>query len=62
MQPNQPTTFETAIWQGQWKSDGDNYDLSLANNGANKSGTAMIDGSRLTIKMDGDTLIFDREK
>ena len=62
VQPNQPTTFETAIWQGQWKSDGDNYDLSLANNGANKSGTAMIDGSRLTIKMDGDTLIFDREK
>ena len=48
VQPNQPTTFDTAIWQGQWKSDGDNYDLSLANNGANKSATAMIDGSRLT--------------
>ena len=45
VQPNQPTTFDTATWQGQWKSDGDNYDLSLANNGANKSGTATIDGS-----------------
>ena len=22
-QPNQPTTFDTATWQGQWKSDGE---------------------------------------
>jgi uncharacterized membrane protein required for colicin V production len=59
--PNQPTTFDIATWQGQWKADGNNYDLSLAGSGGGKSATATIDGSTLTIKLDGDTLIFDRE-
>jgi len=61
MQPNQPTTFETATWQGQWKSDGDNYDLSLACGGVNQTATATIDGPRLTLKLQSDTLIFDKE-
>ena len=61
VQPNQPTTFDTSTLPGQWKSDGNNYDLSLANNGATKSATVTIDGSRLTLKMESDTLIFDRE-
>jgi hypothetical protein len=61
VQPNQPTTFDTATWHGQWKSSGDNYDLSLASSSGSKSASAMIDGSSLTIKLDGDTLIFDRE-
>jgi hypothetical protein len=61
MQPNQPTTFDTAIWQGQWKSDGDNYNVTLASSGANKFATVTIDGSRLTLKTESDTLIFDRE-
>jgi hypothetical protein len=62
MQPNQPTTFDTAIWQGQWKSDGDNYNVTLASSGANKFASATIDGSRLTLKTESDTLIFDREE
>jgi uncharacterized membrane protein required for colicin V production len=61
VQPNQPMTFETATWQGQWKSDGASYNLTLASSGANKSATATIDGSRLTLKMESDILIFDRE-
>jgi hypothetical protein len=62
MQPNQPTSFDTAVWQGQWKSDGDNYNVTLASSGANKFATATIDGSRLTLKTESDTLIFDREE
>jgi hypothetical protein len=59
--PNQPTTFDTATWQGRWKSDGGKYDLTLAGTGASKTATAVIDGSRLTVKTAGDTLVFDRE-
>jgi uncharacterized membrane protein required for colicin V production len=62
VQPNQPTTFDIATWQGQWKNDGNNYDVTLAGNGANKPASATIDGSRLTLKTDSDTLIFDREE
>lgn len=61
MQPNQPATFDTAMWQGQWKSDGNNYNVTLAGNGANKFAAATIDGSRLTLKSDSDIFIFDRE-
>jgi uncharacterized membrane protein required for colicin V production len=57
--PGQPPA--AATWQGQWKSDDTNYDLSLASNGENKSMTAQTDGLRLTIKDDKNTLIFDRE-
>jgi hypothetical protein len=60
-QPNQPTTYETATWQGQWKKGGDSYNLSLASGGANKAATAMIDGSQITLTMDGEVMIFDRE-
>ncbi len=48
---------EKATLQGQWKSNGTNYDLSL--NG--KSMTARTDGLRLTIKSGNDSLVFDRE-
>lgn len=57
----QPGPVETATWQGQWKSDDTNYDLSLTSNGQNKSMTASTDGLRLTIKDDKSTLIFDRD-
>jgi hypothetical protein len=60
-QPNQPATFDTATWQGQWKSDGDNYGVTLTSSGTGKSATATIDGSQLTLKTDTDTWIFDRE-
>jgi hypothetical protein len=61
VQPNQRPTLDTATWQGQWKHDGDNYDLSLSSNGEYKSMTAQTDGVRLTLKDGKDTLIFDRE-
>lgn len=57
--PDQPPA--AATWQGQWKNDDTNYDLSLTGNGGNKSMTAQTDGLRLTIKDDKSTLIFDRE-
>jgi hypothetical protein len=58
---SQPGPVETATWQGQWKSDDTNYDLSLTSNGQSKSMTAQTDGLRLTIKDDKSTLIFDRD-
>jgi hypothetical protein len=61
MQPSQPTTFDTATWQGQWKNDGATYDMTLASGGASKPATATIAGSQLTIKTDSDTFIFNRE-
>jgi uncharacterized membrane protein required for colicin V production len=62
IQPNQPPTTEKGTWQGQWKNDGINYDLSLSNNGQNQLMTAHTDGMRLTIKFGKDSvLIFDRE-
>ena len=60
-QPNQPTTFDTATWQGQWKTDRDGYNVTLTSSGANKFAAATIDGPRLTLKTDSETWIFDRE-
>jgi len=61
-QPGQPPTTEKATWQGQWKNDGINYDLSLGNNGQSKLMTAHTDGMRLMIKSGKDSvLVFDRE-
>ena len=57
----QAGTTETANWQGKWASDGDNYTLSLDNNGAHKSAAATVAGSRLTLKTGSETLVFDRE-
>ena len=51
-----------ATWKGTWTANNDaNYDLSLSNNGENKPMTAQINGARLTLKDDKNTLIFDRE-
>jgi hypothetical protein len=36
--------------------------VTLASSGANKFASATIDGSRLTLKTESDTLIFDREE
>jgi hypothetical protein len=35
--------------------------LSLASGGASKAATATIDGSHITLTMDGEVMIFDRE-
>jgi phosphate/sulfate permease len=55
----QPPTTDT--WKGSWTANDTNYDLSLSNNGENKSLTAQTSGRRLTLKDDKNTLIFDRE-
>jgi hypothetical protein len=57
-----PTTFDTADWQGTWKNAGTNYNLSLNSNGQRRSMPAQIDGTRLTIVDDRNTLVFDHEK
>ena len=57
-----PTTIDTATWQGQWKNAGANYNLSLNSGSQNQSMPAQIDGTRLTIIDDKNTLVFDREK
>jgi len=56
---NQPPTRET--WKGSWTENGTNYDLALTSDGENKAMTTQASGSRLTLKDDKTTLIFDRE-
>ena len=60
-QPGQPPTTETAAWQGKWKGDAANYELSLSSGGQKQSMPAQIEGTRLTIKDDKTTLVFDHE-
>jgi hypothetical protein len=55
----QPPTMDT--WKGSWTADDTNFDLSLSDNGENKSMTAQTSNGRLTLKDDKNTLIFDRE-
>jgi hypothetical protein len=55
----QPPVPET--WKGSWSGNGTNYDLSLASNGETKTLTAETIGTRMTLKDDKNTMIFDRE-
>jgi hypothetical protein len=57
-----PTTFDAATWQGQWKNAGANYNLSLNSGSQKRSMPAQINGTRLTVIDDKNTLVFDREK
>ena len=57
-----PTTFDAATWQGQWKNNGANYNLSLNSGSRKQSMPAQIEGTRLTITDDKNTLVFDKEK
>jgi uncharacterized membrane protein required for colicin V production len=57
-----PTTFDAATWQGQWKNVGANYNLSLNSGSQKRSMPAQINGMRLTIVDDKNTLVFDHEK
>jgi hypothetical protein len=56
------TTFDTATWKGQWKNAGINFNLSLKNGNQKQSMPAQIDGTRLIIMDDKNTLVFDLEK
>jgi hypothetical protein len=60
LKPGKPPTTETATWKGSWTADGENYDLLLTANGANKSMSAKISNDRLTLSDEKTTLIFDR--
>jgi hypothetical protein len=60
-QPGQPPATEIATWQGKWKGDGADYELSLSSGGKNQSMPAQIEDTRLTIKDDKTTLVFARE-
>jgi cytochrome c5 len=62
IQPGKPATTETASWQGRWKNNGANYELSLNSSGRKQSMPAQIDGTRLTIKDDKTTLVFDHQE
>ena len=61
IQPGKPPATETTSWQGRWKKDGANYELSLSSSSRKQSMPAQIDGTRLTIKDDKTTLVFDHE-
>jgi len=56
------TAAEKLSFQGQWKNDGTNYELSLKGHGQHKSMTARTDGLRLTLKSATDAWVFDREQ
>jgi len=56
------TVAEKITFQGQWKNDGTNYELSLDDNGRHQSMVAHTDGLRLTIKSSNDSWVFDREQ
>jgi hypothetical protein len=56
-----PPTSENINWKGQWLNDGTNYDLTLVANGENKFMTAIIGGSKLMLKDDKMTLVFDHD-
>jgi Colicin V production protein len=52
---NKPPTPQT--WKGSWTANDTNYNLSLSGNPM----TAQINGTRLTLKDDKNTYVFDRE-
>jgi Colicin V production protein len=58
---NQGSITEKNTWQGQWKNNGTNYDLSLKSNGQSKLMTARTDGQRLTLQSGSDSFVFDRQ-
>ena len=60
--PNQPPDFDFDSWQGRWNNNGNGYDVSLASGGATKSGSATLDGSRLTLSLNSEPLVLDREQ
>jgi uncharacterized membrane protein required for colicin V production len=61
IQPGKPPATETATWQGKWKGDGTDYALSLSSGGKKESMPAQLNDTRLTIKDDKTTLVFDHE-
>jgi len=61
IQPGKPPTTEIVSWQGKWKGDGTDYELSLSSGGKKQSMPARIDDTRLTIKDDKTILVFARE-
>ena len=57
-QANQPL-FQPENWKGDWNREGDNYNLHVTLNGADKFLAATTDGLRLRIKDGRNLLVFD---
>ncbi len=53
---------DSDTWTGQWSSDGTgtNYVLNVNANNQSKTAMAQTDGVRLTVKLDNNTLVFQR--
>jgi uncharacterized membrane protein required for colicin V production len=60
-QPAPPPVTEIETWQGRWKQEGNGYELALSSGGKKQSMPAHVEGTRLTIKEDRTTLVFDRQ-
>jgi uncharacterized membrane protein required for colicin V production len=60
-QQGQPPTTEIVTYKGKWKEDGDTYKLSFTGPGQKGSMPAEAEDTRLTIKDDKTTLVFNRE-
>ena len=58
--PGTPPTTEMISWKGTWTPKDAGYDLALTGNGDNKFMAVQINGARLTLKDDKNSLIFDR--
>jgi len=58
-QGNQPA-FDAVAYTGQWTGAGGNYEINLTSSDDKKSGTGRANNARLTLKFDGDMMIFDR--
>jgi hypothetical protein len=61
MKPNVPPTFASVNLQGSWQS-GDTYNVTLAGDSVNKSGTGTIGDAGLTLKLGSDTLVLEHEQ
>jgi hypothetical protein len=59
-QPNQPPAFDSISYAGQWTGAEGSYEVTVASDNNKRSGFAKVNGARLTLKLDNDTLIFDR--
>jgi len=59
-QKNQGPPFTPVTLQGTWQS-GDNYEITLAGNGLNKTATGTVGDSGLDLKIGDDRLVLERE-
>lgn len=59
-QPNKAPAFDLVSFVGNWTGADGSYEVTVSNGSTKRSGFAKINGARLTLRLDNDTLIFDR--